>query len=508
MGWGTGLTRGDGWPFHAPVRWMGLRGTITLSFALGGLLITVLLSSSTYLVARNVLLSQRESSVLAQAYSQASYLRDGLRGDRSVSQLLSEATPPAGSAAFVRRSEDWYATSLTSASTTIPTNVTTAVVGGDAMISWTETNGHADLVVGIPLHTVNAEYYLVTSTEDLERTLETLARASIIATVLAVIASATLGRWAASQVLRPLDDVASAAARIAGGDLKTRLPKAAAPELVTITTSFNAMVDALSARIERDARFSADVSHELRSPLTTLTTAVQLLQAKRQELPKRSQRALDLMSVELTRFRSVLEGLLELGRLDAGVSGTARQFADLGELVQHSLVTSGRACTPVEGLEHTAMVRVDKRQIDRALVNLFDNADIHGDGIALVELCRAPEEGNVCVRVHDRGEGIDPKDRERIFERFARGSHSRGSRPGSGLGLSLVAEMTRAHGGSVTAGDSPLGGAQFTLTLPITEPDPEPEEETSAADLEPRTAGHGADPQESGPALPPRQERP
>ena len=459
------------------MRWLGLRRTITVSFALGGLLISVLLTTSTYLVARSVLLSQRESAVLAQAYSQAAYVRDGLRGDRSVSQLLGEVAPPAGSAAFVRRSGDWYATSLTSTDTTIPSDVSGSVAEGHAIISWTETAGHPDLVVGIPLQAVDAEYYLITSTEDLERTLETLSRVSAIAALLAVIASAMLGRWAAGQVLRPLDDVASAAARIAGGDLRTRLPIAAASELVPIATSFNAMVDALSARIERDARFSADVSHELRSPLTTLTTAVQLLQAKRDELPDRSQRALDLMSVELARFRSVLEGLLELGRLEAGVSGTARQFADLGELVQNSLMTSGRTSVPVEGLEHSSIVRVDKRQIDRALVNLFDNADIHGDGVALVELARCSGEGTVCVRVHDRGEGVDPKDRERIFERFARGSHSRGSRPGSGLGLSLVAEMMRAHGGSVHADDSPLGGAVFTLSFPITEPEPDREPE-------------------------------
>ena len=474
---------------RGPVRVLGLRRTITVSFALGGLFIITVLSAGTYLMARNVLLSQRESAVLAQTYAQAAYVRDGLRGDgASVVDVLSEVTPPPGSAAMVRRGGYWYTNSLTSSTATIPDNVTSSVREGAAIISWAEAAGTPELVVGVPLPSVNAEYYLVSSADDLQRTLETLGRVSAVATVLAVLASAMLGRWAASQVLGPLDEVASAAARIAGGDLKTRLRSTTDPELITITESFNAMVDALSARIERDARFSADVSHELRTPLTTLTTSLQLLQARRDELPERSQRALDLMSVELTRFRTVLEGLLELGRLEAGVAGTGRQFADLGELVQKSLFTSDRAPVRLEGMEHSASVRVDKRQIDRALVNLFDNADIHGDGIALVQLTPGPEPGTVSVHVHDQGEGVNTADRERIFERFARGSHSRGSRPGSGLGLSLVAEMMRAHGGTVTVDDSPEGGAVFTLTLPITEPEPEPEpepDEDEPADVEP-----------------------
>lgn len=467
------MTPGDWW-IRGPVSWLGLRRAITATFAMGSLIITTLMSTSIYLVARTVLLDQRETAVLAQAYAEAAYVRDGLRTvDRPVAEVLGEVSPPAGSAALLHRGDAWYSTSLAHGADSIPVAMTDSVTSGAAVISWVDDGGDTALVVGIPLHTAGAQFYVVSASDDLDRTLLTLARVSIIAAILAVVASGLLGRWAAARVLGPLHDVADAAARIASGDLKTRLPRTTDPDLVAITGSFNAMVAALSGRIERDARFSADVSHELRSPLTTLTTAVQMLQTRRDELPERSQKALDLMSVELVRFRSVLEGLLELGRLEAGVASTQRQFADLGELVQQSLVSSGRGPVQVEGLENSAPVRVDKRQIDRALVNLMDNADLHGDGLARIVLTRDQEAGTVSVHVHDAGQGVDPSERERIFERFARGTHSRGSRPGSGLGLSLVAEMLKAHGGGVTVSDSEAGGAVFTLTLPVTEPEPE-----------------------------------
>ena len=120
--------------------------------------------------------------------------------------------------------------------------------------------------------------------------------------------------------MAPLDDVATAAARIGAGGLQTRLPPTDDPDLATIVGSFNSMVEALDERIQRDARFAADLGHELRSPLTALVASVQVIERRRDDLPPRTQRALDLVTVELDRFQQTLEDLLELGRLDAGVA--------------------------------------------------------------------------------------------------------------------------------------------------------------------------------------------
>lgn len=447
-------------------RRLGLRATVTLSFAAGALVLSAVLSIGTYLVARDYLVEQREQAALGQGFADASYVRDGLlTAGKPVSEILGEVSPPSDTVVLVRRGDEWFSSSLTIGSDAVPATLQEEVAGGAAGLTWVRDAGVPAVVVGVPVPAVAAEYYEFALTHELERTLETLATILTVFAILTAIAGALLGRWASRRVLAPLDVVAGAAARIAGGDLDTRLPVTEDPELVTIIGSFNAMVDALHERIERDARFTADVSHELRSPLTTLMTSVQVMQHRRDDLPDRSRQALDLVTGELARFRTVLEDLLELGRLDAGTSGQARALVDADELVRHALTMSGRAPALLSpGGTSRPVVHVDKQQLNRALVNLFDNADLHGNGLTRVQVRSAGR--SVLIDVDDAGTGVASDERGRIFERFVRGG-SRGSRPGAGLGLSLVAETVRGHGGSVTCTGSPAGGARFTLRLPL-----------------------------------------
>ncbi len=454
-------------------RRLGLRATVTLSFAAGALVLSAVLSIGTYLVARDYLVEQREQAALGQGFVDASYVRDGLlTAGKPVIEVLGEVSPPSDTVVLVRRGDEWFSSSLTIGSDAVPATLQEEVVDGAAGLTWVRDAGVPAVVVGVPIPAVAAEYYEVASTHELERTLETLATVLTVFAVLTAIAGALLGRWASRRVLAPLDVVAGAAARIAGGDLDTRLPVTEDPELVTIIGSFNAMVDALHERIERDARFTADVSHELRSPLTTLMTSVQVLQRRRDELPDRSRQALDLITGELARFRTVLEDLLELGRLDAGTSGQTRAHVEADELVRHALTMSGRPAGLLLSYDGTSalVVHVDKQQLNRALVNLFDNADLHGTGLTAVHIRRSGQ--SVLIDVDDDGAGVSSGERARIFERFVRGG-SRGSRPGAGLGLSLVAETARGHAGVVTCTDSPSGGARFTLRLPLAAVDAE-----------------------------------
>ena len=132
---------------------------------------------------------------------------------------------------------------------------------------------------------------------DLDHTLRVLGLTLFVAGVVTTLLGTALGRFASVRSLRPLADVSRAAGAIAGGDLDTRLDlEAADPDLEGFTMSFNAMVDQLQERIEREARFNSDVSHELRSPLTTLAAAMEVLEADRDKLPPRSQRALQLLA--------------------------------------------------------------------------------------------------------------------------------------------------------------------------------------------------------------------
>ena len=454
-----------------PRRPRGLRRTITSAFAVGGLLLAGVMSLGTYVTAREYLVDQRENVARQQAFADASFVRNGMLTEtRPVSEVLGAASPPADSRIFVRRDDEWFSTSLTQTRDVVPVEVREAVAEGRPVSQWGADEEGVFVAIGVPIPAVGADFFEVSRTPELQRTLNTLAWVLGTFAALTVLGAALLGRWAAGRVVAPLDDIAGTAARVAGGDLSNRLPTTEDPDLVTLVGSFNAMVDALTERIERDARFTADVSHELRSPLTTLTTSVQLLERRRGELPEATRELVDLLGSEVERFRQVVDDLLELGRLDAEKHGAARdrQVVDARDLVREALATSGRSDDLLAAApDQPAPVDVDKLQLARALVNLFDNADRHGSGVTAVTVrCPGGTDPHVQVVVDDAGPGVPPHDRERIFERFVRGG-SRGSLPGTGLGLSLVAETARAHGGSVHVEDVPGGGARFVLQLPV-----------------------------------------
>ena len=446
----------------------GLRSSVTAAFALGALLLSVVLSVGTYVSARQLLLEQRERTALRQAYADAALVRDGLAtSGTSVSEALGAVAPPSGASMYVHRRGQWYSSSLDQSGEALTAVVRPTVDGGSAGLGWTgRTDPHA-VVVGIPLPSVDAQYFEVSVAKELDATLRTLALALAVCAVLTTLAGAALGRAASGRVLFPLREVTGAATDIAAGDLDRRLADTDDPDLSTLVASFNQMVDALHERIERDARFAADVSHELRTPLTTLTTSLALLQRAR-DLSPQSQRAVELMADELTRFRRALEDLLALGRLESGIDEAALQVTEVDELLRHALAASGSPdlLNDTPGPGPGTSVRVDRPQMVRALVNLVRNAELHGGGLADV---RAVAEGDhVDIVVRDRGPGVPPTERERIFERFARAGGTK-TGTGSGLGLSIVAETVHLHGGKVWCTSADDGGAEFVVRLPVSD---------------------------------------
>ncbi|WP_146149572.1 sensor histidine kinase [Kineococcus rhizosphaerae] len=434
-------------------------------FTIGAAVLAVVGALSTYAIARGYLLSQRENSATRQTFADASFVQEGLRTSGvQVSDVLGSVSSPAGSAVLVHREGQWYSSSLDVAADGLPATVTDGVQAGDAGLAWTTIAGDAVLVVGVPLPAVDAGFFEVVRTDELSRTLSTLRFALTGCAVLIASGGAALGSWTSRRAVAPLHAVARAAASIAGGQTGTRLETTEDPDLATIVGSFNSMVDALEEEIERQSRFSADVSHELRSPLTTLVTGVEVLNRRRAELPERSRRALDLVSRELDRFTRTVDDLLELGRLEAGVADHERVLVDAVDLVRQVLSRTHRESTLFVAPAEPVLVIVDKEQVARALVNLLENADRHGGGSTGVGL--QVRGASAVITVDDDGPGVPPQERERIFERFARAG-SRRALPGSGLGLSLVAETVRGHGGSVRCTCSPSGGARFLLRLPL-----------------------------------------
>ena len=449
------------------LRRKGLRARIVLGYAAGTLLVSIVLVCVTFLLARSYLLDQREASLTRQAFADANVLDSRLAtAGTEVGDVLDELVPSGGADVVLHSGDSWYSSSLDVGARDVPGDLRELVSTEPAASAVVDTADGPRLIVGVTLPSADVEFYELAPLTELQQVLSTLAAVLGAGALAATAAGTAFGVWAGRRAVQPLEQVAGAATRIAGGELATRLPATDDPDLVGIVASFNSMVDALAARIERDARFVGDVSHELRSPLTTLVTSVEVLGARREELSPRGREALGMVEGELTRFRRTLDDLLQLARLDGAAVTESAQPVCLATLVRQVLADSDR---PAELLtvpgDADTTVRGDKTSLERAVRNLLDNADRHAGGPSAVAVER--RDGAVLVTVDDAGPGVAPGDRERVFERFARGPRAaRRSLPGAGLGLAIVAETAARHGGAAWCADGPEGGARFTLSVP------------------------------------------
>ena len=467
---------------------LGLRARVTAAFAVGAFALSAVLAGITYFTARQSFLNERQTAVQRQAFVNASLVQNSLRSSGTqVNQLLESVDTLPGSRSVLRRQGQWYATSISVGQNAIPAEERALVLGGKPASQRFSLNGSVELVVGVPLPAVHADYFEVFSLQELAGTLRALAFALGAAALVTTVAGAAVGRWASGRALRPLVGITDAAVAIAGGQLDTRVEAGEDADLLKLASAFNRMAGNLQARIEREARFTSDVSHELRSPLTTLSASVGVLEGHRDELDPRAQRALSLLSGDLQRFKRMVDDLLEISRFDAGSAELSLDEVDPGELVRQAVTATspigedGRRIEPVYPVEVAPGVdglrlRVDKRRFERIMANLVDNATLYAGGVTRVIVDRDPPgtgqgANSIRVIVEDHGPGVPLADRADLFERFYRGTRSgqRASGDGTGLGLSLVAEHVRLHGGSVRIEDAESGGARFVVELPLTD---------------------------------------
>jgi len=455
----------------------GLRARITLAFGLSALLLSTILAGTTWTLTRSQLLDQRENTSLRQVYLNARLVRDGLSSAEDASDfnaldLLGSLQTPVGAQPMVVFQGDFFSPSpVEFGESSLPTPLRDSVAEGDAATMRYLHNGEPVLAVGIPIPAVGAEYFEVVSLEELDDTLRSLAIVLMGAAFLTTVAGALLGWAVAGRALRPLTEVGQAAQAIARGRLDTRLVSPNDPDLDLLTRSFNEMAQALEDRIDRDARFASDVSHELRSPLMTLSASIEVLKKRQDEMPERARAALDLLVADVARFERLVNDLLEISRFDAGAAHLELEEVNLAELVIHAVGSSSAVGVPVQYDESLAdlIIPVDKRRLERVIANLLDNARKYADGATAITLRRAGDK--VQIVVEDRGPGISPEQRETIFDRFARGGEAgrRGGDRGVGLGLALVAEHVRLHDGRVWVGDRDDGepGSAFVVELPV-----------------------------------------
>ncbi len=445
---------------------LGLRARVTTAFALGALALSGVLAGIGYVAVRTSIVNQQLASMRHQALANAVLLRGELRVPTAyIPALITTLDSGPNTDSLIFSTGHWYPSAATVSPREMPTAFRERVLAGSPAWQLIGSAGVAQLVVGVPIHaesasrSVNAAYFEIFDLSDLTKTLHALLAALTIAALITTVAGAVLGRWAAARTLRPLRETTQAALAIAGGRLDTRLESSYFADLAPFASAFNQMVDQLQERIEREARFTSDVNHELRSPLTTLANSLSVLEARRDELPPRALQALDLLGAEVRRFRRLVDELLEISRFDAKPGDISRDEVTVGSLVEHTVQATGIE-VPVRFAPGVASqhILVDKRRFERIFANLFENAQRYAGGVTLLAI----EDHGDSVRflVEDAGPGIAPEERERIFERFSRGStgRRRGLGDGTGLGLAIVAQHVSQHGGRVWVEDR-LGGA-------------------------------------------------
>lgn len=305
-----------------------------------------------------------------------------------------------------------------------------------------------------------------------EQVLAGLRSGILVAAALVVLAAAALGWLVAHQATRRLVRLTAAAEHVAATrDLDVEVPVGGEDETGRLGTAFNQMLAALSRSTEEQRRLVQDAGHELRTPLTSLRTNVYALRRSEQLSPEERARTLDDLEGEAEELTRLIDEVLELAT-DERADEPAVEV-HLGELIRRvaarATQRSGRAVQV--DVDDTVVVG-QPLALERAVGNLVENA-LKFDRSGTVQVsCAAGS-----VQVADHGPGIDDTDLPHIFDRFYRATAAR-SRPGSGLGLSIVADVVARHGGRVWAANRDGGGAVVGFSLPgpgadaLTEPSP------------------------------------
>jgi len=451
-------------------RSLRLRTRVTLFFSLTALVASLALAVVTYGVARNFLVDQRSKVIKAQAISNATLVRQTLLGpptptSTQLNSLVLSLKRSGEGYAFLSVADIGQFQDARFQRSSYPTELMAVVATGGGATQRFSVGGVPYMAVGINIPAAHAQYYEAVPLNDTDDALRKISTALAIGAGVTTLFAGALGWSTSRRLLRPISRVATAAGEIASGGLDTRMAPEGDPDLARLVKSFNDMADAVQTRFEREARFASDVSHELRSPITALSAAVEVLDARRADLPERSQQALDVVVGQVRRFDQMVMDLLELSRIDAGSTEMIREEVDIEELVTRIAQRYGFGETPIEiDPQVPKTVRIDKLRFERILANLLDNAREHAGGPSRVKVEPHGRHG-IALAVDDAGPGVARGERARIFERFARGSAAR-HRVGTGLGLALVAEHAHAHGGEAWVEDRPGGGARFKVSFP------------------------------------------
>jgi heavy metal sensor kinase len=429
-----------------------------------------LLTAALYGVLARALTARLDETLVSQAATAASLFLDEMdetKGDvpASAHEAVTGLSLPRSKAAVVQDSAVLAASApfdaVSAARLASPEQESSFSAGGMRVAA------HRFSSAGRSLITVAAE-----PLDGIAADLAAIRRAVLFALPLILAIAGAAGYWFAGRNLAPLGSMAAQASRIGANNLNARLEIAgAAAELQTLAVSFNALLERIDQSFEGMRRFVADASHELRTPLSVIRGEADVTLAK-ERTPAEYREALAVVLDESRRLSTLVEGLLNLARADAGrvklqtqsfywndlLSECCRSLQSLAAARGVTLECSAAPDTPFDG---------DEELLRRMTLNLLDNAIRYtpSGGRVTAELETGGE--GVQVRISDTGIGISPDAAPHVFERFFRADKARTREHGGfGLGLAIVKWIAEAHSGVVQLASRPGSGSVFTVTLP------------------------------------------
>jgi signal transduction histidine kinase len=293
----------------------------------------------------------------------------------------------------------------------------------------------------------------------------------VFAGLIGVGAALVLGLLLSRSIASPLRNIARAARSVARGNYRQRVPETGPPEVRALATDFNKMTEDVQRSQETLRGFLANISHELKTPLTSIRGFSQAVLDGTIDDAEGIDRSARIINTESARVLRLVEELLDLSRIESGQNRMRQDVVELDELFQHiGEVFALRGEEDSVALEMppagAPRVRGDFDRLEQVMTNLLDNAFRHTPAEGAVRVtARTVAPGTVQVVVSDTGRGILPEDLPHLFERFYRAEHRMNGK-GHGLGLAISREIVRAHGGDIRATSEVGRGTTFAFTLP------------------------------------------
>jgi len=457
------------------LRLSGMRTRLFAGFAAVAVITAAIITSASYILIRDALQSRVESNantqLVADVQQNGTQLQASTSGqtDVQIADTMAKSGNGGVSVIVLITPHGTSASNSQFGSQDIPKTFQNAAQQ-QVVQERTVVNGTPYVLTGTRIRPNGPEIYLFTSLESEQAILTELITIGAVSGGLALLGAGGVAFLATRNVLVPIRRLGHAARMLGQGDLDVRLEVKGTDEIADVSRTFNETAEALARSMDElramDAasrRFVADVSHELRTPLTAMTAVTEVLEDVEDADPTTISAA-HLIANETKRLARLVEDLMEISRFDAGTAAMRIEVINLPELIEATLATRGWTAKVAVSAPALLATRIDARRMDVVIANLVGNALKHGGEPVALNLF---DDGRyVIVQVADSGPGIPAEALPHIFDRFFKADKARGRSEGSGLGLSIAFENARMHGGELSAGNRPEGGAVFTLRFP------------------------------------------